>query len=333
MMKSIIVLLVLVAAVIANDVVQISGQFSAPVGIATWQSVQISNLLDGNNFTNMVQSVSFVVRDNSNVVYVSYPYGSNSYVGNIVAGASGFGSFQVVSNSAGNHILAITAKFIVEGESSYSYSTKFFDLHVGSPSVASHKRATVSEDLGSQASDEVVHSFADRNAGDYSTSPSFFVATDSVTTWNGFAITTNDNNLHNVTWTFVPDDLSVLVGYPGSGNGPVDMPKNTTYSTSVSFTGNPGTYNINITLHYLKGANMNWKSNWAITPLFVSGDSTTSTFRIASPKGAAPVAEGNTYVRADVVIGVAVGAVALVAVIAVVAAIIVMKKSTPTSSV
>jgi len=327
-MNSIITLLIIaVALVYAGDDLSLGGFFHAQQGVASWQTVEVSNILSGQNLTNSVDDVTLVVNENSNAVFISYPYGSRSQVGNIVAGASGWGQFRVVALSSGRYTVVVTARYRKDGAADYSYQSKIFFLWVGD----SEKRSepTVVYDNSEE------HEFEARQPGneDADITPTSFYAEDSITTWNSFDIHAGNNNLNNVTFTIVPDDLSVLIGYPPGGNYVVQIMKNTTYDTDISISGNPGVYNFNCSITYRKGANINFRTFWIIRQCFIDGDTTsTSTVRLASAKALNTNNEGG-LIRSDVALAVAVGGIALVAAVAVVSAMVIIRKKQDSTSV
>jgi len=156
-----------------------------------------------------------------------------------------------------------------------------------------------------------------------------------VSTWNDFKIIAGDNNLNNITFNVVPNDVSVVVGYQ-SGNYQAFLQKNTTYDTDISITGSPGNYNLNVSVRYRKAQNPTFRNYWVVYPLYIDGSGTAS-LRLGAEKALGSNVEGVqnnvNYVRVDVALSVGIAGVALVAAVAVVAAMVVLRKKNESISV
>jgi len=334
-MNSVITLLLIVAAVAIADDVTLSGTFKATESLIAPQTLAIVNERSGDNLTNAVTDLSFVIRENTNRVQIIYPGGSaRIQVGAVVAGATGWGQFSVLAANSGRYVLAVTARYRKGGNIDWNYQTALFSLTVYGDVVARDMEESY-EEHQRQARDSEVHDFAVRSGSnnDLDVSPSSFYAEDSITTWNNFFVSAGDKNLNNVTWIVIPDDLSVLIGYAPAGNYDATILKNTTISTSISVAGNPGVYYFNVTVRYRRAANINFITWYGIYPCFIDGGGSTSTIRGATIPKTSLLGENSNLVRADVALGIAVGGIALVAAVAVISTIVILKKKQGTTSV
>jgi len=332
-MKSVLFVIGLVALatlVYADNDVVIDGSFSATSLSVSWQSVSFENARVGDNLTNMISDLSFVVVVPAGVT-VSCG-GVSCSVGSIVSGATGWGRFSVVALFDGVYDMTVIATYQVVGSSDWVYAVKSFALYVGESKRAAAVVVSKLSNDDFQGAGIQTRSTND----DMSITPSYFTAPDDTNTWEYFNINANPvNNLYNLTWTVTPDDTSVIIEYPPTGNFVASIPRNTSWTVDFAAFADTGNYNLNISIRYIKGVSGTvYRTWWTVIPLYVAAGATSSSFRMGSAKATSIVAgNGQNMIRVDVAVGIAVGGIALVAAIAVVSAMVILRKKQPTTSV
>lgn len=309
--------------------VDIFGDFSAEYALQ-WQDVSIKNkkAVGADDWTNALYDVSFRVK--SNGVLASYGGNGRALVGDILASVTGWGRFRALSLPGGSATIEIKARYRLTPTGEFEYACKSFTYN-----TLNLKRS----EPEFHAEDLVARSLDARN-NEVSILPSDgFDATDSQTTWNSVYFDNGSVNITSITWTVVPNDLGVTIGYPGAGNTIAGIKANTRHTTSISITGGEGDYTVNITLKYKKASTgATWQYSTASRPLTIQGTLGTSSLkRVADvenfkqrslAQSEAQAGNGVQLVRADYALGVAVAGIALVAVVAVVAAMAVIRSQT-----
>jgi len=332
MFKSIALLVTLVAIVFAQDV-SVSGDFNAESAVLSYQTVKVSNLLSGANLTNALYEVSFTVSGDPLVLISGLLDGSIS-VGTILAGASGTAQFGVIALASGRFTLTINVSYRKAGSDDYYHYSQDFVLAVDDDGWLLKKDGIKVVAVAVPEKTAKRSAIESRQAGnnDANIIPQNYAAADGVKTWNNFFIQAGNADLLNTTFSVIVDDTSVSVFYPDDiGNNAGSISHNTTFETSIAFAGNTGVYNVNSSIRYRRTLMGSWKIFYNIYPLVISGDS--SSFRAANYQKSLPTSNNPIFGQSNVVLGVAVGGVALVAAVAVVAAVVIIKKKQETVAV
>jgi len=205
------------------------------------------------NSVTTVSSVSYTITPEDSNVLIGYPNGaSNSTVGSIQHGATGYGTFYAVGNAG---VYNATVYFTYKkGTTTYHQTnTVILDVYSEDDDGGIGKK-DAEEDNEVAIVNAAEHTLDARTPAIYSLDTGF-VTDDSVATWVGFHSKTGSNALNSVTYTVAPDSTSVIIVYPsGTGNSLGSIAANTEKDTSFEIDGPYGEYNLNITYRYKIGS-------------------------------------------------------------------------------
>lgn len=334
MLKYLAFLAILVAVVIADDV-EVSGDFQAETASLTWQTVRITNLLEGTGLVNALHDVKFTVSSESLSLVLSPLAVSPVSVGEIISGASGYGRFSVIGASSGRFTVTIDVSYRTSSVEGVVNLSKDFVMVIDDD-LWLLKRDSGMKMIAPQVENKGIRSdVQNRQPGnnDANITPTIYSGVDSLQTWNSFYIHAGGPDLLNTTFSvIVTDSGGVGVTYPSDiGNVAGSIPRNTTFYTSIGFTGGPGIYTLNCSIRYRRQIQQSWKIFWMAYPLVIEGDSSSMRAAVIPKVQAHP--ENYYVLQSGAVVGVAVGGMALVAAVAVIAAVVIIKKKQDTISV
>jgi len=303
--------------------------FGAVDGTSQWQTLQITNTA-GVQLT----AVSFTV--SASGVAIGYPSGStNSPVGTINNGATGYGQFNVLA-STGNYNLNFVISYKKSGVTR-SVTTSILLVVTESGPVTGKREIEVDLEALDAAVDAETLALAERS--DLS-GRDFYVAintngvgaVDGEATWNYISISTGTVSVNSVTYSIVDTAGVVQISYPYSGNSLGSISNNSTRSANFQSLSSCGYYNLNVTISYKLQGTSTTRRTWKIVLLGVTGpnceggDSLGKRAEMIRSADASATGYQSTRIPVEYAVAIGLAGVALVAVFSVVGTMFFMRR-------